>query len=47
MALSPYFEKEMGHDAATFAMGFLGLPLVLCQQCAMKQKTRQEARLSD
>jgi hypothetical protein len=47
MALLPHFEKVTRHNAATFAMGFLGLPLVLCQQCAMKQKTRQEARLSD
>jgi len=27
-------------------MEILGLPLVLCQQCAMKCKTRQEARFS-
>ena len=27
-------------------MEFLGLPLVLCQQCAMKRKTRREARFS-
>jgi hypothetical protein len=39
--------KRRGGNAATFAMSCLGVPLVLCQQCAMKQKTRQEARLSD
>jgi len=46
MALPPYFEKEIRRNAATVAMG-LGLSLVVCQKCAMKQKTRQEARLSD